>query len=207
MAYSSVNGADTQILTHAYPLWEFELTYESLRTQTQNIIPYTQWPDFNQYERIAAVFLACRGQYGRFYYRDHSDSSRTLQFIDVGNGVRKRFRMIRSFGQGDLVTFEPVGGVDLGTAIPIIYVGGTPQPTGWYIDATDNQTLVFDTAPVGTIAAKFYFYYYCRFLEDLTEFSEFMRNLHQLGRLRFRSVKDCDETSPNAYPFSGSETA
>lgn len=203
--FPAVSSEETQVLTHAYPLWEFELTYEGLRTKTQNITPDLEWRFYQEYERILAVFIAVRGQYGRFYYKDHSDFSRELQFIGVGNGTTTRFRLIRTIGRGDLATIEPVGGVSF-EQIPIIYVNGVPQAVdAWFIDANDYQTLEFFVAPPNgtTIAAKFYYYYYCRFVEDLPKFEEFVRNLHMLQGFRFRSTKDCGPNTPNGYPFVG----
>ncbi len=208
LAFSSVDGSETQILTHAYPIWEFELTYDALRTRTYNITPDQQWRLLVDYERLLAVYLACRGQYGRFYYRDRSDFSRIGQALGVGDGVTTRFRFIRTFSYGDLIQWEPVGGVyitaETETTIesPQIYVNNV-LTTDWSLD-TDFQTLVFDTAPANdlSVVADFYYYYYCRFTEDVPDFEEFMHNLHRMQKLKFRSTKDCDETTPNGYPFA-----
>jgi hypothetical protein len=202
--FPSVSGRETRILTQAFPLWEFELTYEALRTRTENIDPYTQYNALTQYEKIAAVFLACKGRYGRFFFADPGDNSRTGQFIGTGNGSRTRFRVVRSISTGPLTFVEPVGGVNITSHIPVVKLNGVVQSGGsWFIDSNDLQTLTFFSPPSAgvTILMDFYYYYYCQFLDDLQNFEEFMYNLHRIASLKFRSTKDCATDSVDPYMF------
>lgn len=200
--FPAVSGRETTVLTQAFPLWEFELTYEYLRSGTDNITSYQQYLALREYEKIATLFLACKGRYGRFFFSDPGDNSRSVQTIGTGNGVRTRFRVVRSLGIGAMTSVEPVGGVDLADFIPLVEVNGSPvDPGDFYIDGNDLQTLVFFSPPVGAITMKFYYYYYCQFMEDLQDFEEFMANLHRISTLKFRSTKDCATDSVNPYIF------
>lgn len=197
--FPAVNGRETTVLTQAFPIWEFELTYEFLRTGTDNVIAYQQYLALREYEKIAAVFLACKGRYGRFFFGDPGDRSRPAQYIDTGDGVRTRFRVVRSLSSGALTSIEPVGGVDMANAISVTVNGSPAAPGSFYIDANDLQTLVFFSPPVGQIIMSFYYFYYCQFMEDIQHFEEFMANLHRVATLKFRSTKDCATDSVNPY--------
>jgi hypothetical protein len=199
--FPSISGRETSILTQASPVWEFELVYESLRTQTENVTFYQQYIGHNDYERIAAVFLTCLGRYGRFFYHDRSDYSRFDQIIASGDGVKTRFRIIRSVGTlGGLNFSEPIGGIDILNFTPIVKINEVPQLSNWLIE-NDLQTIAFNTAPGAgaLITMDFWFYYYCEWLNDNNDFEEFMRNLHRSTGVKFRSTKDCAEGAPNPY--------
>ncbi len=188
----SVSGREVTYATAAFPLWEFELTYEVLRSETQNIFPDPYYAPNLEFEAIATVFLACRGQYGRFFYDDLTDDSRAGQFLGTGNDVQTVFPMVRTIGFGATTITETVGGVNIGAGVRV-YLNGISVPSlgNWSI-GSDLQTLVFNIPPnVGvTVTSDFYFYYLCRFLEDMTDFEQFYHNLWLVKALKFRSVKD-----------------
>jgi hypothetical protein len=58
------------------------------------------------------------------------------------------------------------------------------------LDATRTQ-IVFTSAPSSgvVITADFHFYFRCRFLADVEEFSQWAKNLWELKELKFQSVK------------------
>lgn len=199
--FEAASGKQTRVLTQAFPVWEFDLTYELLATQTQNQLLDLdidfQHIDRINYERILVVFLACKGRYGRFFFQDPSDYSRKEQNIGTANGSRTKFRLVRSISSGDLEYIEPVGGIDL-SITPIVKVGNAIHLTGWTI-LPDLQTIEFDSAPFGIVTISYQYFYYCEFLDDLEDFEEFMRNFHTLQSLKFRSTKDCDKDAPNPW--------
>lgn len=187
--FTSISGKETRIQTQIYPIWEFRLKFDALRSQTQNIVPYAQWSPKTDYEKILATFLACKGRYGRFFYQDLTDCSRAGQVLGDGNGTQTRFRIQRSFGDGSFVLSQPVGGVDLSETVTV-YLDGIPT-----VDYTisDNLQVVVFNSPVSdgvTVTMDFYFFYLCRFLQDASDFEEFMMNLHSNGEFGFVSVKD-----------------
>ena len=195
-----VSGWENRILLQAFPLWEFELTYEVLRSETQNISLYAQNSPHIELEQLMWVFLACGGQYGRFYYNDPTDYNRAGQAIGVGDGTTTDFRIVRTWGYGDLAGIEPVGAMNT-EQFPVVYLSGVAVGNlDWNLSA-DLQTIEFVTAPADTvvITADFSFYYRCRFLVDLIEMEQFVTNKWLLQSLRFQTVKDCDLTTPNPY--------
>jgi hypothetical protein len=197
--FPSVSGRETSILTQAFPVWEFELIFDGLRTQTENVTFYQRYLGLNEYERIAAVFLTCLGRYGRFFYSDKSDHSRLDQIIATGDGSRTRFRIIRSVGTlGGLNFSEPIGGINLTDFTPIVKVSEVPQLGNWLIE-DDLQTIAFNDPPFGLITMDFWYYYYCEWMNDKNDFEEFVTNLHRSEGVKFRSTKDCAEDALNPY--------
>lgn len=188
---TAVSGREVTSAQQAYPLWEFELTYEVLREITQNQTPYQNNSPFTEFQQISELFLACNGQYGRFYYNDPSDNSRFAQELGVGDGTTTNFPIVRTWGSGALAFPEQVGGLN-STEPYVVYLNGTPvsESGNWSI-SSDNRTLQFVTAPSAgqIVTMDFFFYYLCRFIEDIEDFEQFYTNLWALKALKFRSVK------------------
>lgn len=183
----AVSGRAVMGTNAAFPLWDFELTYEVLRSQTQNRVPDTYYSPNVEFEAIASLFLACAGSYGRFWYDDPTDNSRTAQVIGTSDGVSLTWQIIRTYGIGSVSFTEPVGG--LNDSLPYtFYDNGSPVAVTL---ANNNRTITF-AAPITAghlITGDFSYYFYCRFLEDGADFEQFMHNLWSLRTLRFRSVK------------------
>lgn len=184
----SVSGREVSSPRQAYPLWEFDLTYEILRDPTQNQNPYLQYAGQTEFQSILDMFLACSGQFGRFFYNDLSDNSRLGQAIGIGDAATTSFRLVRTWGSGSLSFAEPIGGINLTQAI-VVYLNGTPT-TGYALDSM-GQNIVFASAPGSGVAITmdFYFYYFCRFLNDIVDFEQFYANLWMMKSFKFRSVK------------------
>lgn len=202
---TAVSGKESRILSHNWPIWEFELTFDALRTQTQNIDPYQQYVNIQNLEQIEVLFAMCHGRYGRFFFWDRTDNSRPDQFIGFGDGSTTLFRVTRDIGYGAFIFTEPVGGVSQGEigAAPTLYIDNVvlPQPGNWSLQS-DLMTIAFNSPPADGVSINlaFTFYYRCRFLEDMMQFDEFMYNLHELKSFKFRSVKDTDPLlTPNPY--------
>lgn len=187
----TVSGREFQGIQQAFPLWEFTLNYEVLRSETQNIVTYQQFRDLVEVEQIATLYNACAGQYGRFWFDDWSDNSRTGQYIATGNGVLDTFRVRRDWGVGSLMVRERVGAVNTDEPINVYLDGVLQSPSTWQILPPLKVSVVFDDpVPNGVvITMDFNFYYRCRFLEDEANFDQFMYNLWQLRSFRFRSTK------------------
>lgn len=186
---TSVSGRELQACQQAYPLWEFNITYEVLRDETQNEIIDPEYSALTEFQQITQLFLACSGQYGRFFFEDLVDNSRLGQILGTGDGVTTVFRFVRTWGSGALSFEEPVGGVNNSKPINV-YLNGSPT-VNYNIDL-NLQNIEFVSAPANgvVITADFYFYYFCRFLEDINDFEQFYHNLWSLKSLKFRSVKN-----------------
>lgn len=165
----AVSGYEVRTPLMAYPLWDFALKYEFLRTDVNN----------NELRTLAGFYLQCKGSYETFYFKDPFDYTVTNQTFGVGTGSAKDFQLIRSYG----------GFIDIIQA-PLNYtinIDGTPTT-----DFTINNGLIsFTTAPASGAVLSWSgeFYYPCRFLEDKMDFSQFMYNIWEAKKVSFTSVK------------------
>lgn len=186
-----MSGKETRSTRQAFPLWEFELTYELLQDRTQNIVPDSNIPT-NELSPIVGLFLVCKGQHGRFYYSCPWDNSRTGQFIVTADGVTAEFRLKRSIAAPPNMIFEEyIGGIDPSTTMRV-YVNGSESftPTNWSLGA-DNNSIVFVSPPGAgaVVTADFSFFYFCRFLDDIQDYENFYHHLWTVKSLKFRSAK------------------
>jgi uncharacterized protein (TIGR02217 family) len=161
-----------------------------LRDQTQNIIPDPTLAGFTEFEQLSGLFLACRGQYGEFYYDDPDDDSRTGVTVGTGDGTTTTFQLYYSWGTGPFTPafYAPVTGIN---TLDAVYINGVAQsPTTYGVDST-NTKIVFTSAPGAglPITASFHFYFRCRFLSDTMEYSQFAQNKWENKEVRFESVK------------------
>src|SRR6266849_3738917 len=65
-----VNGKEMRAIRQAFPLWEFDITHEVLREQTQNQVLWQNNVPFVELETISQLQLSCLGKYGEFYFED-----------------------------------------------------------------------------------------------------------------------------------------
>jgi hypothetical protein len=189
LVQTSVSGVEVKSARQAYPLYEFEVPFEVLRDQLQNPTPDPYFTGFTELEQISGLFLACRGQYGRFYYSCPEDNSRVGQLIALGDNSTVTFRIVRTWGAGTLSFTDPVGALDTGSPFTI-YLSGTPDTGNWTVSA-DKTLITRNSAPglFQPITMDFHFFYLCRFIEDLEDFEQFYRRLWLLKSCKFRSVK------------------
>lgn len=183
-----------------FPLWEFDLKYESLKDETQNDTIYRPNTGYTDYTTLASYFTFCNGQYGRFLYEDLTDCSRTLQVLGTGNGVQTGFIFIATITDGALFVTQPIGQVNQAHTVTI-YKNGVPVSQAGNWELNEDGTKVTFTAPVANgvvVSADFYFYYLCRFISDEQDFEQFYKN-HWMATLKFRSVLKYAEQVGN-YP-------
>lgn len=165
----SVSGYEVRTPSMAYPLWNFSLKYEFLRTDTA----------ISELKTLAGFYLQCKGSYETFYFKDLYDYAVTNQNFGVGNGTSKSFQLIRDYG----------GFIDIIQA-PLNYtinIDGTPT-TDFTIE---NGVITFTTAPTtgAVLSWSGEFYFPCRFINDKMDFNQFMYNLWEAKKVDFVSVK------------------
>jgi hypothetical protein len=184
--FVAVSGRRVSSPQQAYPLWEIELTFDFLKDETQNIVPYQAFANRHDFTQLSQLFLACAGKYGQFYFNDPTDNSRIGQFLCTGDGVTTSFPVLRTWGFNGLELLEPVGGVN---ELLAAYDNGVTIPLPYY--TVSGNTLVFNTPPASghTITVDLTFYYLCQFLEDQHDYEQFMYNLWTLRSCKLRSVK------------------
>lgn len=186
LEFVAISGRRVSSPQQAYPLWEFELTYDMLRDQTQNYIPYQRYAGRQEFTQLSELFLACAGKYGQFYFDDPTDNSRNGQQIGIGDGITTQFLALRNWGYGNLATPEPVGGIN---TLETIYFNGSPVASNTYSFSGNIITFISAPPPGTIITIDFHFYYLCQFLEDQHDYEQFMFSLWQMRTLKMRSVK------------------
>lgn len=186
LEYVAVSGRRVSSPQQAYPLWEFELTFEGLFDQTQNQTIWRPNAGRHDFTLLSELFLAMAGKYGQFYLNDPSDNSRWAQPSGIGDGVTRIFTAMRTWGLGTVLLTEPVGGIN---TLDTVYLNGIEQDTNTY-SFSGNQ-ITFNNAPSANtaITLDFSYYYLCQFLEDQHDYDQFMTNLWTLKSCKMRSVK------------------
>jgi len=168
---TSASGKENVTAYWSYPRWQFELSYELLRDT-----------GVSELKTLMGFFLQRQGRFDSFLFNDTSDNSITGQQIGVGDGSATRFQLVRTLG-GFVEPMKAINGT------PTIYLAGIAQASGWSVDSSGIVT--FSTAP-GTgvsITADFTYYFRCRFLQDTSEFSQFMYQLWENKKVQFKSIK------------------
>ena len=175
---SHVSGREVRVPLMAYPLYEFEATYDGL-TSSATLFAGLQ---ASSLQNLMGFFLQMQGQANTFLYTDPDDNTITGQFLGAGDAATRSFQFVRALGG----FVEPVGWI---IAINTVYLNGAVQSAGYSLAAPN--TLSFSTAPGAGVAvtADFTFAFNCRFLDDQMDFQEFMSNLWKLESMKFRSVK------------------
>lgn len=165
--FRSISGLEVRAARMAYPLWKFSLKYELLRDDAAN----------NEMKALLGFFLARQGQFDSFLYSFPTDHAVTTQQFGTGTGAQSAFQLVRGYGG----FVEPVHNVN---GAPAIYIGGT-QTTAYNISASGMVTFSAPPAQGATLTWSGAFYYRCRFLADVADFTQFMQNLYNLSKLEF----------------------
>src|SRR5690348_717908 len=76
VAATKTTGTEVRVTRQVFPVWQFDVINAFLRDQTANQVPYSTYAGLVEWEKIAALYAACRAQRGEFYYSDPEDSSR-----------------------------------------------------------------------------------------------------------------------------------
>lgn len=168
----AVSGFERRVGLRAYPLWSFSWRYDFLKGQPSPANHQQQMLDF---------FLLRGGKLESFLVNDPSDNTATDQAFGIGNGSRTQFQLVRSLVAGGFA--EPVQ--NLNGAVVIKDNGSTVSGGAYTVSSTGLVT--FTTAPVNTHVLTWSgaYYFRCRFLQDMHEYDEFMRQLFTLKKLEF----------------------
>lgn len=175
---SHVSGREVRDSLWQYPIWQFELTFDALASDSAS------YPGLGaqSLQSLMGLFLQCQGQWGAFLYTDPTDNAVVDQGVAIGDGATKTFIMPRTLGG----FIEPVGWV---TGLANVKVNGALRTSG--VALTTPNSLVFASAPAAgaIISASFSYAFLCRFVDDGADFEQFMQNLWSLQSLKFCSVR------------------
>lgn len=169
-------GREIRAAQMRYPVREFTLTYELLRSAAA----------FAELQAIEGFFLQQAGSFGQFLWQDSYTPDYQVRggAIGTGDGATTSFKLARAWGGFS----EPVGYV-FPTDLTAVYLGGgVIAASGYSLTAPNN--LVFATAPGAGVAitADFDFYFQARFSTDSLELEEFMSELFELKECRLTQV-------------------
>ena len=171
---TTASGKEVRIALMSYPIWQFELSFELLRSAAA----------FAEMQTLAGFFNQMLGDYDTFLFNDPTDNSVTAQNFGTGDGTTTTFQLLRTMGG----FIEPIQNVN---GSPSIYENGTLKTvtTDYTIGSTGIVT--FAVAPAAGVALTWTgnFYFRCRFDMDVMEFSNFMNQLWAAKKVAFVSVK------------------
>jgi len=170
----SVSGKQYPVGLMAYPLWNWELPFDLLRSTAAKVELQTLQGFINQQNGGAIPFA----------YNDSHDNTVTAQANGVGTaGGQTVFQLVRTWGGFT----EPVVAVH---GAFTVYLDTVAQETTAYT-ITDGGVLTFGTAPGAGVAITWtgFYYWLVTFPEDLQEFEEFMYHLWSAKNIRLRSYR------------------
>jgi hypothetical protein len=183
---TTATGADIDLALAQYPLHNFELTYNFLRSwRGPGNTPL-------EFKTLMGFWLMLGGTQGRFLFRNTDDCFVAAQQVGTGDGVTTVFGPIaRTFGANGYAASEPVGVIDT-TQPVIVRVGGNTQASGYMLSTATplDQTITFAAAPAAglPITMDFAYFYYCKFAGNANTFEKFADRLWLLQKV---SIKSC----------------
>lgn len=167
----TTSGKETRVSFFSYPIWNFSISFEFLRTDAT----------IDELAALVGLFNQCKGSYDTFLFSDPYDNTVANMPFGVGDGISYSFQLTKEYG---------------GAAEPIQNVNGTPTifintiPTAAFTLGSTGRITFSSPPAVGKILTwSGSFYYRCRFKEDTMEFNNFMVNLWEAKKVDFMSVK------------------
>lgn len=186
------SAREVRLSYYANPIWEWELTYNYLKDNPNDLIPGASDTDL---ATIQGFYLQMGGKFQTFLYDDVDPGvtpgtgkwdSVQGQPIASGDGTTVKFPLIRTIGGFTELIQAPYTNPQ-----PTVYLNGVAQTYGsqYSVDATGN--IIFVTAPgVGVaITADFSYFWPVRFDEDSQEYDQFMFNLWENKSVKLASVR------------------
>lgn len=164
--HRAVSGSEVRAAFMVYPLWTFKQKYELLRDSATS----------NELKTLLGFFGARLGSFDSFLYTHLPDCAVTAHSFGTGNGVAASFQLLRSYGG----FVEPIQNLN---GVPSIYVNGVL--TSCTISGTGLVTFAAPPANGAVLTWTGAFYYRCRFLADMIDMNQFMKNLYNLSKLEF----------------------
>lgn len=176
---TAASGREVRTPLYATPLYEFEMIYDVLNSDSANFQAATA----ESLQQIMGFFLQCQGQYAAFLFADPDFNEAMGSHLGTGDGTTTVFPLMRQVGPYS----EQIQAVNV---VSQVYFNGVAQSGGSWTVVNANQ-LEFSAAPgAGTVVtADLTYYFVCRFLEDMHDYEEFMYRLHTLQSCKIRSVR------------------
>ncbi len=184
----NISGKEVSKTRWSYPIYTWELVYNMLRQGTVEGVAQVEM------QTLMGFFNALQGDAGSFLYQDQDDNAVTGQVLGSGDGNTTTFALKRAFG---IEPLQPVLAPNTESTLTV-YLDGAPQLVGtFYVTpwaTTDSRGpgyLIFNTAPASGVAVTIDMSYYwpCRFVGDMCQFTKFLSGYYDLKKLTFQSWK------------------
>lgn len=178
---TSVSGKNFRIADWSYPIWNWELRFDLLRSDAAYL----------EFQTLAAFFNARYGAWDSFLYQDADDyTSPVNQPLGTGDGAETEFQLIRTMAgySGSPSFIEPITAPNVVTNIKVD--GSVVDPADYAVDA-DTGVVTFDTAPGNGLAVtgNFTYYFRCAFADDKLDFEKFALAMWANDKVAFKSLK------------------
>lgn len=158
---TAVSGKEYRVSLMANPTYDIQLNYEFLRGNSKQ-----------EMQTLIGFYLARKGSYDSFLFRNVDDCAVTDQVIAIGDGTTVNFQLLRGFGPEFT---EPVQNVDVLTNVK---VGGVLKTLTTDYTVSSTGMLTFTVAPgVLPVTWTGSYFYRARFTADTQEFDKFMNQL------------------------------
>lgn len=173
---TGVSGKETRTSFMSYPLWQFVLAYDVMRGAAA----------FKEYQRLTDFYNARRGAWDDFLFDDVLDNSVTAEPFGTGDGAASDFQLIRKLYTSGFS--EPVQNLNIA---PSIYINAVLKTvtTDYTVSSTGVVSFVTPPAAAAALTWTGTFYYRVRFLKDMLDFEEFMKDLWALKKVELRTIK------------------
>jgi uncharacterized protein (TIGR02217 family) len=170
-----VSGRSSRRAKFLQPLFDFELTFDILRSDAANV----------ELQQIAGFFDAMDGAATPFWFAPLDLAANLGQVLGTGDASSTTFPLVSAFGS----TLVRVAGV---SGVAAVYVNGVVQPsTVWTLTNAYPASIAFALPPAlgAIVAADFSALWLCRFADDRLELEEFMTTLFALRTLNLQAVR------------------
>jgi len=165
LSQQAASGMEQRIQLRQYPIYDIELKFEVLRSDSVNV----------ELQNLLGFFMLRSGSGDSFLFTHPEDNSVTAQGIGVGNGTNTVFQLARSYGG----FVEPVMNPN---AITAVYVNGVSAP--FTLGALGVVTMTTAPAAAAVVTWTGTYYYRCRFVDDNIEPERFSGLMWEVTKVR-----------------------
>jgi uncharacterized protein (TIGR02217 family) len=179
---TSVSGRELRLADQFSPIWEWTLTYEILRDPHDTRQGQGLGSGYDELRQLAGFFLARRGSFEAFLFKDPSDHLVQEQYFGTGDGINRYFQLVRTFG----AFHEPI-------TAPLyitLYANGNFVPYDLFTTNFMTGMVIFYTAPPAGIVltSDVEYRFRVRFSDDSSEYENFLYQLWSAKEIKLRSV-------------------
>lgn len=177
------SGRQVRVTNQLYPIWQFTLKYGYLRDKWDaRATGKGRGTGKDELRTLVGAFLLAYGAASNFLFDDPTDDSITAASIGTGDGTTLTFQLARAYAGG---FSEPITAPNV---VSHVYVNGV-DPGGWSVNP-DTGVVTMGAAPgLGLpVTADFTYYFRCHFMNDSTDFENFVYQVWEAKEVKFESV-------------------